>query len=311
MKEQLSKVGLEQAPIIKKNAIEELVKQIREASSADLKAGAFDNEVMRAIDLVGGTNKIRDFREIATALFGGRYNEVGNYHLYFLRTMLIAIDQAVSVQITSLQVVMRESFKRWKELYRIPDMLQAEPQSCIGRYIVSEEEKNNPHAKVRLIHGGGLRFCRGVKAADIKGYRLDHVGNKFPGYGIYFAPMGAGYDTRAYQYALRAATRNCDTPVLVTCEIEQQYLVKTPNSSYEVGVLDENFDKLENFMMTPLTFFQCARNTSSQNPYAETDILPERVYSELYSDYPDVYEDFLRIQEDASKSCQSAQRLWK
>jgi len=278
-----------------------LTKQIRLASSEDLKAGKFDEVVLQAFKYAKQRNEIKGFRAIAFALFAGRQNGVRKINLALLQKMLVACDRHVSIQIQSLESVLFNAFDSWKEHYLEPDTSTAEPQSCFGRYVFDPSQKDNPQAKVRLIFGGGLYFFREVKACESKGYALDHVGNKFPGYGMYFTPVGSGYESRAYNYAIRAAARNFDLPVIVEVEIEQQYLVKTPNSAYEVGVLVENFDKIVVTSQNVLSFTQCANRTTDRNPYGEILFITENSVGTCYAQDSSVYQDFLTVQDDENQ----------
>lgn len=271
-----------------------LAKEIRIASLADIKAGNLDVKVEQAIHFATHSElqAVATYQCLAYAMFSGRGDNF-NIHLYLLRLMLVALHNQVPIKSETFALLLQNAWNTMKEKCVIQGATKAEPQSCLlGKYVDGDQDPTNPDALCSVNHGGGWRHINDFLSGNSQGYPLDFLGDKFPGFGIYVTPANSGYSARAFAYALRAATRNCDTPAMFTAKIAQKYLVKTPNAAYEIGVPAEHFDK---FLYVQIKQFKFSQYPDS---YAETDFLRRDVVSEYYEKNSCVYQDFIKVQRE-------------
>jgi len=285
--------------VLQQETLSKLIPEIRAASIEDIRAGKFDDHIRQAIEYAITINYAHNFRALAFALYAGRQRPSMTINLQLLTLFMVGLNCGVHICKISFQFILQNAWKDIKEKYTRPEVMQSEPTPVtFGRYTDPDQNSDNPEAYCTVNFGGGHGFIQEFLAGKNKGYALDCIANKFPGYGIYVTPIRSGYQYRAYNYALRAATLCCDIPAVITAKISQKYLVKTPNSSYEIGVPAEHYDKLFDVQMTKLSFLACAAKTTEQNPYGEAMFIRSAHVSDAYPTQPCILEDFQKIEED-------------
>ncbi|MDQ2994801.1 MAG: hypothetical protein M3R00_07665 [Pseudomonadota bacterium] len=286
--------------------VQQLVKEIRYGSAHDFIEGKLDDKVKQAIQLVSKCNNLTLYKMLAYALFAVRQIALNPIELNLLRLILIGLDKGISIQIDTVNILFQSAWDVLKQKYTLPEEYKAEPQPCqLGKYVDFDQNPQDPDALCTVNHGGGWRHIVEFLAGKSKGYALDDIQGKFPGFGIYVTPLRSGYEARAYQYALRAATRCCDTPGIFTAKIAQKYLIKTPNAAYEVGVPFEHWDKFHAVKKVRLSFCECAALTSENNPYGETHLINPDSVRLLYCDKTEtndkVINDFMKVYNDMNR----------
>lgn len=230
----------------------DICETIRTASTEKLKVGDHNDLVKNAILLASQENSYRAVQQIALALFASRKYRLSQHHRLLEVVLIAAAREATASELSNndlnlsqeaLIAVLQNAWQEWKKGYKLDDKTyEAQPQPYNG--ILCDE---NPEKLITITHAGGLSHIQLFLKGKSKGYALDHYKGKFPGYGITVCPGKHNkMKARAYAYAIRAASKCCDVPAVMTAQIQVKYLVATPNSSYECGLRKEHVDKLQN-----------------------------------------------------------------